>query len=114
METVNVKIIYSSQEPPSFNEIVFELTKTFEFRKLPKITPCSIIIRDDAIKYIEFNKHNVEYDPFFDEYYVTQLTCEGVNRYYHGNGEEIMLKIIKDKYEPNGWAYRRIRGKENS
>lgn len=108
--TLKAVIIYRSEEPDGFYPVGYKMTKNYTFN-LP-VVPCLINIKNDAISYIPFNdSSNIVYSHYHDLYTVTWLYHKGVERYYHGDASEIMMKVILNEFEPVGWSWKRLKGR---
>ena len=105
MIKINVIMLYTSQDPPGFEKSYhYELKKIFTIPDF-QLVPCEIRLADDAIE--SFNFINPVYDIEDNAYTITNMTYEGVHRYYHGDAEEIMSKVI-DRYIKYGWSCKKI------
>jgi len=105
MKQIKVIMIYVSQDVPGFTvPFHFQMTKTFNLPSVPRV-PCSVKLKDDAIEAFTFSKP--EYDPEDDSYTVRNITYENVERYYSGDAEEIMKKVVK-RYADHGWSWRKV------
>jgi len=98
---VTVILKYSSKEPGGFESTKYELKKDFYFQHLPVVNS-HIILEDDAREFIHFK--NPLFNPNIGEYTVYNEFHEGVERYYHGDAEEIMGKVL-GRYKQHGWAW---------
>lgn len=109
METVNVTIEYRSEEPPGFGSVKYRMTKVFTFPKLPPMMGCFILLHNDAISGFTFK--DAVYDPACDTYYVTNKSSEGVERYYHGDAEKVMMPVIA-RFKNHGWMTEKVEKRE--
>lgn len=109
MPKVNVEILYYSEDAPCFglkNDHL--ITKSFYFEN-PLPIGCRIEIDDPEISSIPFR--NPSYDPKTDTYTVRVSTTEGVDRYYHGDGCQIMARVM-ERYKGNGWKCEKLKEQE--
>jgi len=99
MEKVQLTIDYESEEPDGFSSVNYNMTKIFEFPKLPPMR-CFILLHNEAIRGFTFR--DAVYDPEEDMYHVVNRSSEGVERYYHGDAKVIMAEVVS-RFKHHGW-----------
>ncbi len=105
MVKVIARIKYESEEPGGTPSRDYILTKEFEFPRFSEVEGTSILLKNDARKYLYTER--VIYDPSEDEYQITFHSHEGVERYYHGDSEEIMEEVVA-RYKKFGWRVKLV------
>lgn len=103
METVNIVLNYG---PNDGVEVLYKITKTFKFKKIPAIA-CDIALIGEPIKSVYWKRP--EYNPTLDEYTLIEECCKRVGRYKFS--PQNVMKLIKQtlkEFEKAGWDVKKI------